>query len=153
MTLQQDAKVVENACLALARIAQSLSHSPPHLELLCNCGLIANALQLIAVSESGSMTSQLSVSTYYGLIKLLTTCTTGCHTVAENLLQAGVSGTLRSLLARFPPRCSPMDWIAGLGLSGITERDVRLGLMPDCPAQLTAVLSGHHLACLGAALV
>ena len=92
--------MVENACLALTRIAQSLAHSPPHLELLCNCGLIANALQLIAVSESGSMMSQLSVSTYYGVIKLLTTCTAGSHTVAESLLQAGVSGTLRSLLAR-----------------------------------------------------
>ena len=98
--------MVENACLALTRIAQSLAHSPPHLELLCNCGLIANALQLIAVSESGSMMSQLSVSTYYGVIKLLTTCTAGSHTVAESLLQAGVSGTLRSLLARHGARLS-----------------------------------------------
>ena len=46
------------------------------------------------------MTSQLSVSTYYGLIKLLSTCVKGSHTVAENLLQAGMSGTLRNLLQR-----------------------------------------------------
>ena len=46
------------------------------------------------------MTSQLSVSTYYGLIKLLSTCVKGSHTVAENLLQAGMSRTLCNLLQR-----------------------------------------------------
>ncbi|KAK9803385.1 hypothetical protein WJX72_003423 [[Myrmecia] bisecta] len=94
----QDAKVVENACLALTRIAEALSHSSAQLEMLCGHGVITNAIQLIAVSDSGSMTSQLSMSTYYGLIKLLATCAKGSHTVAENLLTAGVSGTLRSLL-------------------------------------------------------
>ena len=91
--------MVENACLALSRIAESLSHSPAHLETLCNYGLISNAVQLVAVSDSGGMTSQLSVSTYYGLIKLLTTCATGSHTVAENLLQGGISSTVRKLLS------------------------------------------------------
>lgn len=33
------------------------------------------------------MTSQLSVSTFYGLIKLLATCAAGAHVVAESLLQ------------------------------------------------------------------
>ncbi len=47
------------------------------------------------------MTSQLSVSTYYGLVKLLSTCVTGSHTVAENLLQSGISDTLRNLLRRW----------------------------------------------------
>eukprot|EP00891_Asterochloris_glomerata_P005589 jgi/Astpho2/5589/e_gw1.00079.2.1_t len=93
-----DAKVVDNACLALSRIAQAFSSSPKSLEMLCEYGLITNAVQLISVSETGSMTSQLSVSTYYGLIKLLSTCVKGSHTVAENLLQAGMSGTLRNLL-------------------------------------------------------
>ena len=54
----------------------------------------------ISVSDTGSMTSQLSVSTYYGLLKLLSTCVTGSHTVAENLLQSGISGTLHNLLRR-----------------------------------------------------
>jgi len=99
----QDAKVVESACLALTRIAQALAHSAPHLELLCGCGLIGSALQLVAVSDAGGMTSQLSVSTYYGLVRLLTTCTAGSPAVAESLLQAGVSGTLRTLLARRGP--------------------------------------------------
>ena len=54
----------------------------------------------ISVSDTGSMTSQLSVSTYYGLVKLLSTCVTGSHTVAENLLQSGISGTLHNLLRR-----------------------------------------------------
>ena len=55
----------------------------------------------ISVSDTGSMTSQLSVSTYYGLVKLLSTCVTGSHTVAENLLQSGISDTLRNLLRRW----------------------------------------------------
>ena len=55
----------------------------------------------ISVSDTGSMTSQLSVSTYYGLVKLLSTCVTGSHTVAENLLQSGISGTLHNLLRRY----------------------------------------------------
>ncbi len=33
------------------------------------------------------MTSQLRVSTFYGLIKLLATCAAGSHVVAESLLQ------------------------------------------------------------------
>jgi len=61
--------------------------------------VVLHCLQ-ISVSDTGSMTSQLSVSTYYGLVKLLSTCVTGSHTVAENLLQSGISDTLRSLLRR-----------------------------------------------------
>ncbi len=41
------------------------------------------------------MTSQLSVSTYYGLIRLLTTCARGSPAVAESLLQADMAGTMR----------------------------------------------------------
>ncbi|KAL3152604.1 hypothetical protein ABBQ32_001622 [Trebouxia sp. C0010 RCD-2024] len=94
----QDAKVVDNACLALSRIAEAFAHRPASLSMLCEFGLITNAVQLISVSDTGSMTSQLSVSTYYGLVKLLSTCVTGSHTVADNLLQSGISGTLANLL-------------------------------------------------------
>lgn len=66
-------------------------HLTSHYALLC--------LQ-IQVSDTGSMTSQLSVSTYYGLMKLLSTCVTGSHTVFQNLLQSGISGTLQNLLRR-----------------------------------------------------
>ena len=97
----QDAKIVENACLALSRIAESLSHSPEHVDTLCKSGLVTSALQLIAVSTAGSMSSQLSVSTYYGLVKLLTTCVISSPAVAETLLQNGISGILSSLLRRW----------------------------------------------------
>lgn len=91
---------MESACLALSRIAESLSHSPEHVDTLSKSGLITNALQLIAVSDSGSITSQLSVSTYFGLIKLLSTCVISSPIVAETLLQNGISGILRNLLKR-----------------------------------------------------
>lgn len=96
----QDAKVVEYACLALSRIAEALARSPEHLDLLCSHGLVSNAVQLVTVTENGSMTSQLSISTYYGLIRLLTSCASGSHAVAESLLQANLSTTMRNLLAR-----------------------------------------------------
>lgn len=98
--------MVENACLALSRIAEALALRPEHLEMLCSAGLISNAVQLVAVSESGSMTSQLSVSTYYGLIRLLTTCARGSHAVAESLLTGNMSGVMRSLMAR----CASLMW-------------------------------------------
>ena len=46
----QDAKVVDNACLALSRIAQAFSSSPKSLEMLCEYGLITNAVQLVRFS-------------------------------------------------------------------------------------------------------
>ena len=97
----QDAKVVEYACLALSRIAEALARSPEHLDMLCNHGLVSNAVQLVTVTENGGMTSQLSISTYYGLIRLLTSCASGSHAVAESLLQANLSTTMRNLLARY----------------------------------------------------
>ena len=92
---------MEYACLALSRIAEALARSPEHLEMLCNQGLVSNAVQLVTVTENGSMTSQLSISTYYGLIRLLTSCASGSPAVAESLLQANLSTTMRNLLARY----------------------------------------------------
>jgi hypothetical protein len=47
LLLLQDAKVVDNACLALSRIAQSFSNNPPLLASLSNNGLISNAAALV----------------------------------------------------------------------------------------------------------
>lgn len=52
----------------------------------------------VSVSESGSMVSQLNVSTFYGLIKLLATCAGGSASVAETLLTRELPDTLRRLL-------------------------------------------------------
>lgn len=110
-TTQQDAKIVDSACLALTRIAEAFARrcgellllfccgwaaggvagnhqisgapllrrtpahaalprlpchpgatcSPEHLEALCNLGLISSIVQMVGVSEAGSMTSQLQV--------------------------------------------------------------------------------------------
>ena len=111
----QDAKVVEYACLALSRIAEALARSPEHLDMLCNHGLVSNAVQLVTVTETGSMTSQLSISTYYGLIRLLTSCASGSPAVAESLLQANLPTTMHNLLARCAA-FSPLNMPASLGL-------------------------------------
>ena len=56
----------------------------------------------MGVSEAGAITSQLMVSTYYGLVRLLATCASGSHSVAETLLQSALPETLRRLLASSP---------------------------------------------------
>ena len=45
----QDAKVVDNACLALSRIAEAFAHKPANLNMLCEHGLITTALQLVSL--------------------------------------------------------------------------------------------------------
>jgi len=45
----QDAKVVDNACLALSRIAEAFAHRPASLNMLCEFGLISNAVQLVSM--------------------------------------------------------------------------------------------------------
>ena len=56
----QDAKVVDNACLALSRIAQAFSSSPKSLEMLCEYGLITNAVQLVSFGFNSSLQMSLS---------------------------------------------------------------------------------------------
>jgi hypothetical protein len=65
-----------------------------------NIQWVAPCIMQVKVEESGSMTSQLSVSTFYGLIKLLATCAAGSHVVAESLLQVRAS-VLSLLCASF----------------------------------------------------
>lgn len=50
------------------------------------------------MSETGSMTSQLSLTTYYGIIKLLAACAAGSATVAQTLLEAGILDVLCRLI-------------------------------------------------------
>jgi E3 ubiquitin-protein ligase TRIP12 len=97
-----DAKIVDSACLALTRIADVFAKSPTHMEMLCNFGLINSIVEMVAVSETGSIASALSANTFYGLVKLLSTCAAASHIVAEALLTAGISSTIRKLLATSP---------------------------------------------------
>ncbi len=50
----QDAKVVDNACLALSRIAEAFAHRPASLNMLCEFGLISNAVQLVRIEDSNA---------------------------------------------------------------------------------------------------
>lgn len=56
----------------------------------------------IGLSDSGAMTSQLSVSTYYGLLKLLATAAASSASVATTLMNSGAVSTARTLLATSP---------------------------------------------------
>lgn len=122
----QDAKVVESASLALTRIAEATSRSPQHMDSLCNQGLIDSSMQLVAVSEGGSMTSQLAVSTYYGLLKLLCACAQGSPPVVETLFRADMSRTLRRLLSRCATPSK--SWLRLLIASVLLELPLHLDL-------------------------
>mmetsp|Transcript_11522 Transcript_11522/g.28178 ORF Transcript_11522/g.28178 Transcript_11522/m.28178 type:complete len:2013 (-) Transcript_11522:941-6979(-) len=93
----QDAKVVDGACMALSHIAEALSNNSSLLGVLSSGNLISQVLELITLSDNG--TSTLSLNTYYGLIKLLATCASASPAVARQLVERGMLGVIKSLLA------------------------------------------------------
>lgn len=127
----QDEKVVDHACIALQHIADAYAQDATLLEQLQNAGLINQALQLISNADSGS--PQTSVSTYFGMVRLLSTCASGFSAIAEQLLRAGVVDTLRQLLAN----------CAMLGSSGSVTQSGGLPVVRT-PDQLLEVLSLAH---------
>ena len=100
-----DPKVVDNSCLALSRLAGALAKSPSNLEDVCSKSLVEQVLQLVTLTESGAMTTNLSVSTYFGLVKLLATCASALPMVAETLLVVS-----RSLFKGFRGRVTLNCW-------------------------------------------
>lgn len=82
-----DPKVVDNSCLALSRLADAISKHPQYLEDICTKNLIEQVMNLISLTSNGSMTTNLNISTYFGLIRLLATCASALPVVAEMLLQ------------------------------------------------------------------
>ncbi|PRQ22592.1 putative aminoacyltransferase, E1 ubiquitin-activating enzyme [Rosa chinensis] len=94
-----DAKVLEHASVCLTRIAESFASSPDKLDELCNHGLVAQPASLISTSNSGGGHSSLSTPTYTGLIRLLSTCTSGSPLGAKTLLSPGITGILKDVLS------------------------------------------------------
>jgi E3 ubiquitin-protein ligase TRIP12 len=95
-----DAKVVDNACMALLHVADAYAHDASLLAQLQEAGLINQALQLISAHNGGAGGGpQTSVATYFGMIRLLSTCASGSAAIVEQLLKAGVVDTLQQLLA------------------------------------------------------
>jgi E3 ubiquitin-protein ligase TRIP12 len=127
----QDDKVVDNACIALQHIADAYAHDAALLKQLQEAGLINQALQLISSADAG--TPQTSVSTYFGMVRLLSTCASGFSAIAEQLLRAGVADTLRQLLAN----------CAMLGSSGSITQSGGLPVVRT-PDQLLEVLTLAH---------
>lgn len=127
----QDNKVVDNACVALQHIADAYAHDASLLQQLQEAGLINQALQLISSADAGA--PQTSVSTYFGMVRLLSTCASGYSAIAEQLLRAGVVDTLRQLLAS----------CAMLGSSGSVTQSGGLPVVRT-PDQLLEVLTLAH---------
>uniref|UniRef100_A0A453MNZ2 HECT-type E3 ubiquitin transferase n=1 Tax=Aegilops tauschii subsp. strangulata TaxID=200361 RepID=A0A453MNZ2_AEGTS len=91
-------QVLEHASVCLTRIAEAFAHHPEKLDELCNHGLVAQAANLVSISNSPGQTS-LSTSTYTGLIRLLSTCASGSLLAAKTLLLLGISGTIKEILS------------------------------------------------------
>ncbi|GAX77476.1 hypothetical protein CEUSTIGMA_g4920.t1 [Chlamydomonas eustigma] len=145
-----DVKVVDNACIALSHIVEALSPQSSLITKLCEEGsLLTQTLQLVTISESGTMTSQLSLSTYFSLVKLLTTCLKGCPTITKTLLNGGLMETLRQLLAN----CSMLSSGGGPASSSVVRTTDQLhevlslvsALLPAIPDASSAILKGLSL--------
>jgi E3 ubiquitin-protein ligase TRIP12 len=140
----QDTKVVDNACSALMQVAEAFSSSAELLEQLQQHGLVDQARQLITISANGSMASPLSISTYYGLVKLLATCAKGSAAIAERLLNSGITDTLRLLLANSAMLSSASASTSVLRTADQLYEVVSLahGLLPSMPDAGSMVLAG-----------
>lgn len=139
-----DGKIVDSACLALTFMVEAFSKSPTHMEMLVGFGLINSIVDMVSVNEQGSLiTSQLSSSTFYKLMKILATSAKTSHVVAENLLQAGMSGTIHKLLS-MSPLLSPTSPSPGSMLrSGDQLQDLvalSVHLLPAVPFNATKLL-------------
>lgn len=95
----QDSKLVDNASIALSNIMESLSKSAEQLDLL-DPEFFPTVVQHVSVSESGQMTSQLSPTAYYMLIKVLTYGSRGSPAVAQTIHICGIASTIHSLLSK-----------------------------------------------------
>ncbi|MCD7466554.1 E3 ubiquitin-protein ligase upl3, partial [Datura stramonium] len=94
-----DAKVLEHASICLTRIAEAFASSPKKLDELCNHGLVTQAASLISTCNSGGGQSSLSTETFTGLIRLLSTCSSGSPLGAKTLMMLGISGILKDILS------------------------------------------------------
>ncbi|PPR97545.1 hypothetical protein GOBAR_AA23115 [Gossypium barbadense] len=93
-----DSKVLEHASVCLSRISEAFASSPDNLDELCSHGLVTQAASLISTSNSGGGQGSLSIPTYTGLIRLLSTCASGSPVGAKTLLMLGISGILKDIL-------------------------------------------------------
>ena len=94
-----DAKALEYASICLTQIAEAFASSPDKIDELCNHGLVAQAASLISTSSSGGGQASLGMSTYTGLIRLLSTCASGSSLGAKTLFLLGVGGILKDILS------------------------------------------------------
>ncbi|KAF8083082.1 hypothetical protein N665_0792s0011 [Sinapis alba] len=93
-----DSKVLEDASICLTRIAEAFASYPERLDELCNHGLVTQAASLISTTNSGGGQASLGVSTYTGLIRLLSTCASGSPLGFRTLLLLGISSTIKDIL-------------------------------------------------------
>lgn len=99
----------------------------------------------INLSETG--TSQLSINTYYGLLKLLSTCASSSPAVAQQLLEKGTPGIIKSLLANSALLPSSTSASASSMLRSADQLFLVLSLtcelLPPVPEAPTLVLQGQ----------
>mmetsp|Transcript_12243 Transcript_12243/g.39389 ORF Transcript_12243/g.39389 Transcript_12243/m.39389 type:complete len:1911 (-) Transcript_12243:1069-6801(-) len=104
MLNHHDQKLVENACLAFNRLAESFAHSPGQLEMLAAQGLLPNLLRLVGGMVQGASVQsdapvQLSDAIYTMLLRALATLCRGSPLLCKQLLQLDASSTLHDILA------------------------------------------------------
>ncbi|EOD15580.1 hypothetical protein EMIHUDRAFT_470519, partial [Emiliania huxleyi CCMP1516] len=97
-----DQKLLENVCLAFARLAEAFSYSAPQLEMLAAQGLLPNVLRLVGgMASPGQSDAPVAVSdaTYTMLLRMLATLCHGSASLCKQLLQLDASSTLHDVLS------------------------------------------------------
>ena len=150
----QDSKVVDSACLALSYIVTAFAGQPTLMSQLTSEDLLTRTLQLLSISDTGSMNSQITTGTYFSLIKLLSTFINGCPAKAARILllandpEGGAIEIVRKLLST----SSMLSSSAATSSSVVRSSDqlqavVQLAAdtLPAAPDAPSAVLSGLPL--------
>ena len=147
LLMHDDSRLVENACTCLTLMAAKFSSRPQRLQEMCAHGLIPNATRLISPGPS-----QVSPSTYHGLIRLIGTCCRGSADVAEQLLRNGLPSTLKTTLAG----CKVLSTSAASPASPVVSADQLLEvttlanqLLPSIRADAGGCAASSPLATLG----
>ena len=95
-----DSRVVESACLAFGRLAESCKGKAALLETLCASGYLHKAMAFLSAGRGDNETHALSPGAYTTVVRSLTACAEGSVQLTADMLGLGLADTLAEVLAQ-----------------------------------------------------
>eukprot|EP00741_Cyanophora_paradoxa_P011200 tig00020554_g10820.t1 len=99
-----DQRIVESACIAFSRLADSFADSDQRLQQISSHGFTENVLPLLSPATGPS---QLSPATYTAVVRTLGVLAHGSPVISQRLLDRGITSVLLSNLASEALSASP----------------------------------------------